>query len=607
MQKTNETRMAVKFVCAVFLLLLWMQGRPAFAQLDIAGEWQEPGGSDLAFHEETDDRAGGPEIGDYLGLPLNEAGIFKAENYSASWLEMPEHQCMPHPSTYAYHGPGALTFVKEYDPNTQLLVAYHIYGSYGLERVIWMDGRPHPPAEAPHMYTGFSTGKWVGDKLMVETTHLKQSWLRRNGSPLSDRAKMIEYFIRHDDWMTDLIIIDDPVYLTEPHIRSSDYKRSPRPALKLSQFGNFVVGGTGAVYYKCFATEEIASTVKHRVPSFMPGKNPFLDDFAKNAGIPTWVAHAGDETLYPEIMEKMKQPNAKPMFHVRASPPDFDQPPAPGVRSLHVAGQVWMISGAGGNIAVQVGKEGVLLVDTGLEAMSDQVNAEVHKIAGDKPIRVIINTHDHADHTGGNTKVGAGPTPDSQRPSIIAFENVSIRMAQQAGIPSTSWPTDTFYTDSHSIYFNDEPIDIIHVPSAHTDGDVLVYFRKSDVLAAGDVLITTLYPVIDLDEGGSFQGIIDALNRIIEITVAEYREEGGTLVIPGHGRVYDEADVADYRDMATIVRDRIQDAIKRGRTPEQMKAEGMTRDYDGRYGATSGFWTTDMFLDAAYRSLMNSK
>src|SRR5262245_49804558 len=218
MRKTNHATNGVKFVCAVFLLLFWMQAKPAFAQLDLVGEWQHPGGADLAFHEETDDRGGGPEIGDFTGLPLNEGGLFKGANYSASWHEMPEHQCMTHPGTYAYHGPGALTFVKEYDPGTQLLTAYHIYGSYGLERVIWMDDRPHPPQEGSYSYVGFSTGKWVGDKLMVETTHLKQSWLRRNGSPLSDHAKMIEYFMRHDDVMTIVIILDDPVYLTEPFI-----------------------------------------------------------------------------------------------------------------------------------------------------------------------------------------------------------------------------------------------------------------------------------------------------------------------------------------------------------------------------------------------------
>ena len=167
-----------------------------------------PAERDLAVHEEVDDRGGGPEIGDYAGFPINDAARYKAEAYSPSWLTEPEHQCIPHPAAYQYHGPGELTFVREYDPATQLLVAYHIYGSYGNPRIVWMDGRPHPPADAPHSFVGFSTGKFEGDKLVVETTHMKASWIRRNGLSLSDQATMVEYFLRHDDTMTIVTIVE---------------------------------------------------------------------------------------------------------------------------------------------------------------------------------------------------------------------------------------------------------------------------------------------------------------------------------------------------------------------------------------------------------------
>jgi glyoxylase-like metal-dependent hydrolase (beta-lactamase superfamily II) len=164
-------------------------------------------------------------------------------------------------------------------------------------------------------------------------------------------------------------------------------------------------------------------------------------------------------------------------------------------------------------------------------------------------------------------------------------------------------PTDTFFGVSKQIRFNDEPIDVIHVPNAHTDGDVLVSFRKSDVLCVGDIINANSYPIIKPEEGGGINGEIDALNRILDITVPDWREEGGTNVIPGHGHIYNEADVADYRDMLVIIRDRIQDAIKNGRTLEQVKAERLTRDYDTYYGSTTGEWTTDMFVEAIFTSL----
>jgi cyclase len=168
-------------------------------------------------------------------------------------------------------------------------------------------------------------------------------------------------------------------------------------------------------------------------------------------------------------------------------------------------------------------------------------------------------------------------------------------------------PTDTFFTKRFDLYFDGEAVQLLHQPNAHTDGDVIVYFRKSDVIASGDVYVNTTFPVINLEQGGSLNGIVAALNRIIEITVPKDKQEGGTYVIPGHGHLADEADVVEYRDMVTIVRDRFQDAIKKGMTLEQVKAARLVRDYEGRYGATQGFWTTDAFVEAAYRSMSAAK
>jgi cyclase len=296
---------------------------------------------------------------------------------------------------------------------------------------------------------------------------------------------------------------------------------------------------------------------------------------------------------------------------------------APGnadVKSLHVQGNVWMLTSGSINAAIQIGDDGVLVVDTMTEALGDRMLAEIKRLAGDKPIRQIINTHVHADHTGGNEKIAsagqsiiagnfAGQVGQdaANMAAVIAHENVLNRMSapvgSQASRPFKAWPTDTFFTEDKDLYFNGEGIQLVHIPSAHTDGDVMVWFRKSDVVVAGDLFITTTFPVIDMPQGGNFKGIIAALNRIIDIAIPRDKQEGGTYVIPGHGRLTDEADVVDYRDMVTVIRDRFQDAIKKGMTLEQVKAAKLVRDYDGRYGATTGAWTTDAFVEAAYKSL----
>lgn len=285
---------------------------------------------------------------------------------------------------------------------------------------------------------------------------------------------------------------------------------------------------------------------------------------------------------------------------------------------LPIRGNVYMLVGAGGNVTLHLGDDGVLLVDTGSASMSDKVIAAIRELT-DKPIRWIVNTHVDADHTGGNAEVAKTgrslPNGNAQgrlfaelefAAKIVAHDNVMKRMSaptgEEAPVASANWPALTYLTDDKELFFNGEPIQIMHQPAAHTDGDSVVFFRRTDVVAAGDVFVTTTYPVVDVARGGTIDGVIDALNALIRITIPGEKQEGGTYVVPGHGRLSDEADVVELRDMTTIVRDRIETMIKDGMTLEQVRAAEPTLDYDGRYGATTGAWTTDMFVEAVYRT-----
>jgi glyoxylase-like metal-dependent hydrolase (beta-lactamase superfamily II) len=290
---------------------------------------------------------------------------------------------------------------------------------------------------------------------------------------------------------------------------------------------------------------------------------------------------------------------------------------------LHVQGNVYMLVGAGGNTTVQAGDDGVLVVDTQFAELSAKLVAAIRTISA-KPIHYIINTNVDDDHIGGNeTLAKTGPTRPDRAPveaglggnvgaqtTIIAHENVMNRMVASGpgGRPSGLWPTETYFGDDKDVFFNGEALQILHQPAAHTDGDSIVFFRRSDVIATGDVFTTTMYPFIDSQRGGTINGIVDALNRIIDIAIPDHKvQEGGTMIIPGHGRLCDQQDVIEYRDMVTIVRDRIQYMIKKGMTLDQVKAAKPTLDFDPRYGTSSGVWTTAMFVETVYRDLSRKK
>jgi glyoxylase-like metal-dependent hydrolase (beta-lactamase superfamily II) len=300
-----------------------------------------------------------------------------------------------------------------------------------------------------------------------------------------------------------------------------------------------------------------------------------------------------------------------------AQQPNFDNVQ---VDVQHVQGNVHMLAGAGGNVTVQAGAEGALVVDTQFAGMSQKLLTAIATINDDMPIRYVVNTHVHGDHTGGNenfakagrTRAGGNVVGDlgaaaTGTATVLAHENVLKRMSSPAAgqpqIPFAAWPTDTFFTSEKHFLFNGEAVQLIHVPNAHTDGDILVFFRRSDVLATGDLFVTTGYPFIDRANGGNINGYIKGLNKIIDITVPSNVNEGGTMVVPGHGRLTDEMDVVEYRDAITIVRDRIQAMVKKGMTLEQVRKARPTLDFDPRYGADSGFWTTAQFVEAVYRDV----
>jgi cyclase len=297
--------------------------------------------------------------------------------------------------------------------------------------------------------------------------------------------------------------------------------------------------------------------------------------------------------------------------------------PAATLEVLPLRSNFYMIAGAGGNIGFQVGEDGVVVVDSGSTASADAVVAAIKKVTT-QPIRYIINTSADPDHVGGNAALAkAGQTLFTQGggagigadflgggASILSVEQVLTRMSGTREHPSTfptaAWPSETFNQPRKYMYLNGEGIEIFHEPAAHTDGDAMVFFRRSDVVVAGDIFDTTRFPVIDTAKGGSIHGEIQALQKLVDTAIPSVpivSREAGTLIIPGHGRICDQLDVVEYRDMVTIIRDRIRDMKKQGLTLEQVKAASPARGYIRRYGAETGPWTTNDFVEAVYRTV----
>jgi cyclase len=307
---------------------------------------------------------------------------------------------------------------------------------------------------------------------------------------------------------------------------------------------------------------------------------------------------------------------------LRAAP----QTAAPGaaggdIQVLKVQGDVYMLAGPGGNTTVQAGDIGVLVVDTQTAAVSDKLLAAIRSISP-KPIHYIVNTNGRSESVGGNAALAkAGPTRPNRLPiqaglggnveaktSIVAHETVLNRLIATPGVPADAWPTETFFEEDKEIFFNNEAIQIFHQPAAQTDGDSIVFFRRSDVIATGDLFTTTMYPFIDGSKGGSIDGVIAALNRIIDIAIPDHKvQEGGTMIVPGRGRLCDEQDVIEYRDMVTIIRDRVQYMIGKGKSLDQIKAAKPTLDFDARYDTSGSTWTSTMFIEQIYRDLTKKK
>ena len=282
----------------VFLILLGPLARiPALAQspaglppsdFSLSGNWVP------YYTEDLTERGNGPELVDYLGLPITDGARRMALSWDPSRMTVEEHQCQVHVSPYMNRSPTQLEFWEERDPESQRVIAIKLYiSNYQQTRTIWMDGRPHPPEYAAHTWMGFSTGKWEGPVLTVYTTHIKQGFIRRNGLPESDRATLVEHYIRYRNLMTHVTIITDPVYLTEPLVKTQDFALVQYTAISWS--------------YSCEPVEEITGLPKNRVPHYLPGENPFLTEFAQHFGIPQQAVLGGPETMYPEYQLKLEQ------------------------------------------------------------------------------------------------------------------------------------------------------------------------------------------------------------------------------------------------------------------------------------------------------------
>ena len=335
----------------------------------------------------------------------------------------------------------------------------------------------------------------------------------------------------------------------------------------------------------------------------------------------------------PKLTRAEEMVIARSMEQPQPSAYPVPMPPGVNLEVLPVLGNVYLIAGGKSNVVAQVGEEGVLLVDSATADISDQIVKAVG-VLSNRSINYLVTTSFDPDHFGGNEKLsnaGANPTvagqgltgpgtaapaaagggggggaPQRQQGAIIfSHENTLNRMSAPTGessaVPFGFWPSNTFFTPKKTMTFNNEAVELLHPAAAHTDGDVMVFFRVSDVIAAGDIINTLTYPSFDPKRGGSIKGVLSALNDIIDIAVPRFNQQGGTRIVPGHGRILNEADVVEYRDMTTIIHDRVKLAVDKGMTLAQLKAQKPTLDYDGLYSTPA--LTGEMYIDAIYAEL----
>jgi len=647
---TSSTRLLLALAAMLASVPVFTQpARPATPP-DISGEWR------LENNEE--DTTAQPPLGEYLGIPFNEAGRLRSDTTAESIWGTPEYQCRPHSAPHQWRGLGGARILKEQDPLTREVKVYHIQFMRSLDRPVFMDNRPRPPAWAPHSWTGFSTGEWVGNTLKITASHFKDGYLKRGGPQVSDMYTMTEFITRHGELLTIVSVTDDPVYQDEPYVQSTTYQIDPTGSVAMETCNG-----------SSFA--ENGGTDRHHVPHFLPGQNASAraEWLKEDNWIPEVAALGGVKTTYPEYRATLNGSIPEAKLTVPASKSAIDltarinaQAPRDGeVHVMPVQGNVYMLIVDGNNVTASVGPDGALMVNSGPAHMTEKLQAAMNQLATmtqaqrvtnacagancpgswgwaspymntviaspapARPLRYIVNTSASPENIGGNEKLatsgffprvggfGAAVTAVGRGASIVAHENVLNRMSSASGktpaAPAVAQPTDTYFDELHKLpeYVNGEAVIVYHAPAATTDGDSIVFFRHSEVISAGSLYSTVSYPVIEVDKGGSIQGVLAGLNKILDLAVAEYRAQGGTWVIPGRGRLSDTADVASYRNMIHIIRDRVQDMIKKGMTLEQVKAARPTMDFDRRYGSTTGAWTTDMFVEAVYRSLREKK
>jgi glyoxylase-like metal-dependent hydrolase (beta-lactamase superfamily II) len=575
-----------RFLIVHVAYLVLAAASPARAQVSLVGDWSS------RVHE--DSTRNDPRIGDFAGLPLTPQALAHADAWTESRLTVIERQCVPNGAAWAFRGPAQIRIWEEKDPTTQDVVAIKTFiATFSQTRTIWMDGRPHPGPFAPHTWQGFSTGTWQGNMLTVKTTHLKRFFHRRNGVPQSDQATMTESFIRHgNNYLTHVTMTEDPVYLTEPLVQSQNFVLTSN-----------VTPATYQTWTVCLPQEEIAGRPRGYVPHYLPGTNPYLREYSTKFRVPFEATRAGAEAMYPESRSRLAQVRLR---QPPTSPARGRSGPDAEVAIVQVAADVYMIGGAGGNVTVNVGPNGLFVVDAGAGPVGPKVVAAIRSIS-DKPIRYLANTSADADHVGGNVALkalGQGIRTRENRDEgavVIAREEVLNRMSaptgQESPTPVAAWPTSTFTTPQQDLAFNGQAVQLFWRPAAHSDGDSVVMFRRSDVVATGDIFDPTRYPVIDLAKGGSIDGEIDAINWLLDLLVPGEKEEGGSMVVPGHGRVCDESEVMEYRDMLTIVRDRVKALVEKGMTLEQVKGAKPTFEYDPEYGAS------DAFVEAVFRGV----